>query len=98
MDLYEIRKLMTYYQKTFCKDPCKNMRGQCINVCAQISAHTRAHVYAYIFALCVRVRGRILTKIILVVPYFVMNLSLKFHEDPSIRCGDIYKIVRTSKR
>ena len=39
---------------------------------------TRAHVYAYVFASCARVRGRILTKKFLVVPYFVMNLSLKF--------------------
>ena len=53
-----------------------------------------AHVLtcARMFLLCAR-GYEIFTKKHLVVKYFVISLSLKFHKDPSFSCGDICKII-----
>ena len=54
-----------------------------------VATKTSAHIYA----LCARVCARILTKNVVVFFYYLINLSLKFHKDPSFRCGDICKTI-----
>ena len=51
----------------------------------------------HVFASCVRVRARIFTKIFVWVFYYHTSLSLKFHTDPSICCGDIFSDTRYFK-
>ena len=43
-------------------------------------------------AWCARVYARIFTKLLLVVLYYLMNISFKFHKDQSFCCGDIAKL------
>ena len=42
-----------------------------------------------------RVYARIFTKNHLIILYYLMNESLKFHKDQSIRCRDIRKTILT---
>ena len=68
-------------------------------------AHTRrkrarAHFVAtkrcaHVYASCVRVYARIFTKNHLIILYYLMNKSLKFHKEWSFRCGDICKTILT---
>ena len=55
----------------------------------------RAHFIAsvHVYALCARIFPQILMKIWLVVDYYLMSISLKFHKDPSFRRGDIALLV-----
>ena len=50
-------------------------------------------VRTHIYALCAHVFTRNFTKTVLIVHYYVMTLSLKFHKDLSFFCGDMRKIV-----
>ena len=47
------------------------------------------------FASFTRVCARIFTKNFMIFLYYLMNLSLKFHKDPSFRCRDICKTILT---
>ena len=56
--------------------------------------NTRAHFIecAQVFASCMRVGARIFANFFLVGYHYHMNLSLKFHEDPSFHYTDINKM------
>ena len=95
-------KLETYnyqivknYHKIFRKDPCTNARTRGVNVRARVSSRLNARIHVY--ASCARVCAWIFTKKNLVVLYYLMNLSFKFHKDRSFRCGDICKTILTFK-
>ena len=79
----QLHKIINNNQHHFCKDPSTHARSGGVNA--------RAHVYVS----CVRVCSRIFLKIFLVVLYYFMNLSSKFHKDRSFCCWDICKIVPT---
>ena len=90
-----VHKIVKNYQKIFRKDPCTHAHTRGVNVCARVLSrrNERAHVYAT----CGHVCGRIFTKNVLIIFYYLINISLKFHKDPSFRCGDICKTVLTFK-
>ena len=90
-----IHKTVKNQQKIFCKDPCIHARTRGVNFHALVLSrkNARAHVYAS----CVRVCARIFMKNLLISPYYVMNVSLKFHKNPSFRCEDIFKTIVTFK-
>ena len=50
-------------------------------------------VRTHIYASCAHVFTRNFTKTVLIVHYYVMTLSLKFHKDPSFCWGDMRKIM-----
>ena len=52
-------------------------------------AKSRARVYAP----SARILARIFMKILLVLDYYLMNISFKFHKDPNFRWGDIELLV-----
>ena len=91
----KVHKIGKNYQIFFCKDPCTHGRTPSLNVHARVSSrqNARAHVYA-LFA---RVCAWIFTKKKLVVLYYLINLSFKFHKDRSFCCGDICKTILTFK-
>ena len=80
----------------FCKDPCTHVRTRGKNMRARVSSRQNAR--AHIYASCVRVCAQIFTKNLLIIYYYLMNISLKFYKDPSFLCGDICKTVLTFKR
>ena len=88
-----IHKIVKNYQKIFRNDPCTHVRTRCVNVRAHVLPRrtARAHVYNS----CTRVCARIFMKNLLVILYYVMNTSLKFHKDRSFSCGYIHKTIRT---
>ena len=88
-----IHKIVNNYQQIFCKDPCTHGRTRGVNVHERISSrqNERAHDYAS----CARVHARIFTKNDLIILYYLMNKSLKFHKDRRFRCGDIGKTILT---
>ena len=90
-----IHKIVNNYDKKFHKDLCIHPRTQGLNVCALVSS--RQNVPAHIYASCVCVCAWIFMKNLLIILYYLMNISLKFHKDPSFRCGDICKTVLTFK-
>ena len=49
---------------------------------------SRQNVCMHVYTSCVREKNW-------VVLYYLINLSLKFHKDPSFRCGDICKTIMT---
>ena len=88
-----IYKIVGNYQMIFRKDPCTHTPTRAINARARVSSRQipRAHVYA----LCARACAQIFTKNLLIILYYLMNESLKFHKDRSFRCGDICKTILT---
>ena len=76
-------KMVKNHHQIFRKDPCTHActRGK----------NARAHVYAS----CECVYARIFTKNDLIILYYLINKSLKFHKDRSFRCGDICKTILT---
>ena len=88
-----IHKTVKKHQQIFLKDPCIRARTQGVNVRARISSrqNAREHVYAS----CARVYARIFTKNHLIILYYLMNKSLKFHKDWSFCCEDICKTILT---
>ena len=52
-------------------------------------ARARQNICARVYDSYAHVRARIFTKKNLVVNFYLMNLSFKFHKDPSFRWGDI---------
>ena len=55
-------------------------------------AHMVQNELTHIYALGTHVFTQNFTKIVLIVHFYVMTLSLKFHKDPSFCCRDICKI------
>ena len=58
---------------------------------------SRQNARAHFYASCAGVCAQILTKNLLMILYYLMNISLKFHIDLSFRCRDICKTVLTFK-
>ena len=90
-----IHKIVKNDQKIFRKDPCTHAHTRGVNVCARVLS--RRNVRAHIFASCAPVCARIFTKNQQTILYYLMNITLKFHKDPSFRYGDICKTVLTFK-
>ena len=59
------------------------------HVCQCAHQNVRKHIYAS----CAHVITWNFTKLVLVVHYYAMTLSLKFHKDLSFCCGDMPKIT-----
>ena len=59
------------------------------HACQCAYQNVRKHIYAS----CAHVITWNFTKLVLVVHYYAMTLSLKFHKDLSFCCGDMRKIV-----
>ena len=79
-----IHEVVKNYQMIFHKDPCIRTPTRGVNVRARILSrrNARAHVYAP----CARMCTRIFTENLLMILYYLMNKSLKFHKDRSFRC------------
>ena len=90
-----IYKIIKNYQTIFRKDPCTHARTRGKIMRARVSSRQNAR--DYIYASCVCVCARIFTKNHLIIPYYLMNISLKFHKDPSFRYGDICKTITAFK-
>ena len=77
----------------FRKDPSTHARTRGVNVRTLDSSrqNARAHVYAS----CGRAYARIFMKNHLIILYYLMNKSLKFHKDRSFRSGNICKTILT---
>ena len=60
------------------------------HACQCAYQNVRKHIYAS----CAHVITWNFTKLVLVVHYYAMTLSLKFSKDLSSYCGDIRKIVK----
>ena len=81
---------MNYQQKNR-KDLCTQTRTRGVNVRARVSSRQNARTHVY--ASCARVYTRIFTIFLLVVHYYLLNLSFKFHKDRSFCCRDICKTI-----
>ena len=90
-----IHKVVKNHQMIFHKDPCTDARTRGVSVCARVSS--RQNVRMYVYVSCARIWARILMKNYLMILYYLMNISLKFHKDLSFRCGDICKTILTFK-
>ena len=88
-----LRQLVRNYQKIFREDPCTHPRTGGVNVSARVSS--RQNVHAHVYASCAQVCVRIVMKNLLIIPYYLMNRSLKFHKDRSFRWRDICKTILT---
>ena len=90
-----IHKIVKNYQKKFRKDLCTHARTRGVNMRARVSSrqNTRTHIYPS----CARVFAWIFTKIFLMILNYLINISLKFHKDRSIRRGDICKTILSFK-
>ena len=90
-----IHKIVRNHHMIFRKDPCTHARTQDVSVCARVSSRQNARTYGYVSR--ARMCTRIFTKNYLMILYYLMNISLKFHKDLSFRCGDICKTILTFK-
>ena len=90
-----IYKIVKNYQMIFHKDPCVHAHTRSVNLRARVLSrrNERAHVYAS----CARMCARIFMKNHLMILYYLMTISLKFHKDLSFRCRDICKTILTFK-
>ena len=90
-----IHKIVKNYLMIFLLDPCTDAYTRCVNMRARVlpRRNARAHFYTS----CARVCARIFTKNHLIILYYLMNISLKFHKDRSFCCGDICKTILTFK-
>ena len=88
-----IYKIVKNYQVIFRKDPCTHARGVDVRARVLSRRNARAHVYAS----CARICAGIFTKKYLMILYYLIKISLKFHKDLSFRCGDICKTILTFK-
>ena len=90
-----IHKIVKNDHKIFRKDPCINAGTRGINVRARVLS--RQNVRAHVYASCARVCARILTKNLVIILYYLMNMCLKFHKDWSFRWGDTCKTILSFK-
>ena len=88
-----IHEIVTNDQVIFHKDPCTHVHTQGVNVHERVSSRQNAR--AQVYASCGRVYAQIFTKNHLIILYYFMNKSLKFHKDLSFCCWDICKIILT---
>ena len=81
---------MNYHKKNR-KDLCTHTRTRGIDVRVRVSSrqNARGHVYASCACVC----ARIFTIFYLVVHYYLLNFSFKFHKDRSFCCRDICKTI-----
>ena len=86
-----IHKIVKHIHKIFHKDPCTHAQTRGLNMRARVLSWGDARVHGY--ASCGHVCGRIFTKNLLIILYYFINMSLKFHKDWSFRCGDICKTI-----
>ena len=88
-----LHKIVKNPQIIFRKDPCRHARTRDVNVRARVLSRrkTRADTYAS----CARICARIFTKNVLVIVYYLIELSLEFHKDRSFGCRDICKTKLT---
>ena len=68
---------------------CSLMRTHEAKTCECMSKRAHTHIYAS----CALNFTQNLTRIVLIVYYYITTLSLKFHKDLSFCCGDICKIT-----
>ena len=59
------------------------------------SAHLRYNVRARVYNSCARICARIFVKFKTLAHKIVIDHHIKFHGDPSFRCGDICKTILT---
>ena len=90
-----IHKIVKIYWKIFRKDSCTHARTQGVNMRARVLSRQNARTHVY--ASCAPVFAQIITKTLLMILYYLMNISLKFHRDQNFCCGDIYKTILTLK-
>ena len=90
-----IHKIVKNHQMIFCKDPClqTRTRGSNVRTCVLLRQNARAHVYASCACVCIW----IFTKNHVMILYYILNMRLKFYEDPRFQCGDICKTILTYK-
>ena len=86
-----IHEIVKNYQMIFCKDPSAHARTRGLNVRAHVLSRRNAR--ADVYASCGCVCGRIFTKNLLIILYYLINITLKFHKDRSFRCGDMCKTI-----
>ena len=88
-----IHKIVNNNQKILHKDPFTHARTQGVNVraCIVSRRNVRGHVYASFACMC----AWIFMQNLLIIIYYLMNKSLKFHKDLSFRCGEICKTILT---
>ena len=86
-------KIVKNYLLIFHKDPCTHtrIRGENMHACVLLQQNALVHIYASCVCMC----AQIFTKNLLIILYYLMNISLKFHQDQSFRCGDIFKTILT---
>ena len=68
---------------------CPRTKQKRAHACQCAYQNVRKHIYAS----CAHVITWNFTKLVLVVHYYNMTLSLKFHKDLSFCCGDMHKIT-----
>ena len=90
-----IIKIVKNHQMSFRKDPCTDACTRGVIVCAHVSSRQNACTYVYVS--CAHSCARIFMKNHLMILYYLMNISLKFHKDLSFHCGDICKTILTFK-
>ena len=88
-----IHKVVKNHQIIFRKDPCTHARTRDVTVRARVLSRWNARAHTY--ALCTRICARIFMKNHLMILYYLMTISLKFHKDLSFRCRDICKTILT---
>ena len=88
-----IHKIVKNYQMIFRKDPCTHARTRGVKVGARVLSRPNARKHVY--ALVGRRGAWIFTKNLLMILYYLINRSLKFHKDRSFCCGDICKTIQT---
>ena len=89
-----IHKILKNYLLIFRKDLCTFAHTRGKNMCTRVSLHQNVRVHIYASCVC---GVRIFTKNQQTILYYLMNITLKFHKDPSFRYGDICKTVLTFK-
>ena len=91
--LYYVMTLILKFHKdpSFCWGDMRkimlNMHARGINACSKFW-----YMFVHIFALCPYVYAQIFTNFFLLVHYYVMSLSFKFHKNLIFCWGDICKI------
>ena len=88
-------KILKNYLLIFHKDPCTYARTRGKNMRTRVWSrqNTRVHIYASWVCVC----AQIFTKNYLMILYYLMKISLKFHKDLNFCCGDICKTILTFK-
>ena len=86
-------KILKNYLLIFHKDPCTYARTRGKNMRTRVWSRQNAflHIYASYVCMC----ARIFMKNLFLKFYYLININLKFHKDPSFCCEDICKTILT---